>query len=113
MEPSGFLIAALFASFIVVLLLGVPVAYALGGMAVLFTAIAMFCDQFLGTATGLDFNVFSLVIHRIYQLMENWLLVALPMFIFMGPTYSIARGWRTGSCAPCRTCSEGCEAEWH
>ena len=84
MEPSGFLIVALFASFIVVLLLGVPVAYALGGMAVLFTAIAMFCDQFLGTSTGLDFNVFSLVIHRIYQLMENWLLVALPMFIFMG-----------------------------
>ena len=84
MEPSGFLIVALFASFIVVLLLGVPVAYALGGMAVLFTVIAMFCDQFLGTSTGLDFNVFSLVIHRIYQLMENWLLVALPMFIFMG-----------------------------
>ena len=84
MEPSVFLIVALFASFIVVLLLGVPVAYALGGVAVLFTAIAMFCDQFLGTSTGLDFNVFSLVIHRIYQLMENWLLVALPMFIFMG-----------------------------
>ena len=84
MAISTFLIIALFIAFITLLLLGVPVAYALGGLAVIFTAIAMICDQFAGTFIGLDFQVFSLIINRIYQLLDNWVLVALPMFIFMG-----------------------------
>ena len=84
MEPHTVLIVLLFLSFVGLLLAGIPVAYALGGLSFLFTAIAVISDQAFGTFIGLDFKVFSLVINRIYSLMENWVLVALPMFIFMG-----------------------------
>ena len=40
--------------------------------------------MYLGTATGLDFNTLGMAVSRIYRLMNNWLLVAGPMFIFMG-----------------------------
>jgi len=66
------------------LFLGVPVGFALGGAAVATTALGAACDHYLGTFSGLDFKVFSLVINRIYGLMGNWVLVALPMFILMG-----------------------------
>ena len=66
------------------LLLGVPVAFSLGGASVITTAIAVFSDQAFGTFSGTDFNVFSLVVNRIYGVMGNWVLVALPMFILMG-----------------------------
>mgnify|MGYP001243504510 CR=1 FL=1 len=84
MDFTTFLIIALFVSFIALLLLGVQVAYALGGLAVIFTVIAIGLDKYAGTFIGLDFNVLSLIVNRIYQLLNNWLLVALPMFIFMG-----------------------------
>jgi len=41
-------------------------------------------DQYLGTTTGLDFLTLGLVVNRIYKIMDNWVLVALPVFIFMG-----------------------------
>ena len=84
MELTTFLIIALFVSFVAFLLIGIPVAYALGGLAVIFTFIAMLCDRFAGTFIGLDLRTFSLIVNRIFALMENWVLVALPMFIFMG-----------------------------
>ena len=36
------------------------------------------------TATGLDYNTLGLLTGRIFSIMDNWVLVALPMFIFMG-----------------------------
>ncbi len=84
METTTLLIIALFVSFVTLLMLGVPVAYALGGLSVVFVGIAMLCDAYAGTFIGLDWQSFSLVINRIFALMENWVLVALPMFIFMG-----------------------------
>jgi tripartite ATP-independent transporter DctM subunit len=36
------------------------------------------------TMTGLDYNVLGLLVGRIYGIMTNWVLIALPMFIFMG-----------------------------
>jgi len=71
-------------TFLGFLLLGVPVGFSLGGAAVITTAIAAGSDQLFGTFSGLDFNVFSLVVNRIFSLMGNWVLVALPMFILMG-----------------------------
>ncbi len=68
MEPHTVLIVLLFLSFIGLLLAGIPVAYALGGLSFLFTAIAVISDQAFGTFIGLDFKVFSLVINRIYSL---------------------------------------------
>ena len=84
MDLTTLLIIALFVSFIALLLLGVQVAYALGGLSVIFTVIAISLDHFAGTFIGLDFNVLSLIVNRIFQLLDNWVLVALPMFIFMG-----------------------------
>jgi len=84
MEINDYLVVAMFASFILLLLSGYPVTYCLAGTSILFTGIGYFSDQYLETITGLDFNYFGLVVTRIYKTMTNWVLVSLPMFIFMG-----------------------------
>jgi tripartite ATP-independent transporter DctM subunit len=71
-------------TFIRLLFTGFPIAFVLGGVAMLFTLIGYLSDLYLGTITGLDFHVVGLVVNRIYKLMDNWVLVAVPMFIFMG-----------------------------
>ena len=81
---SEILVGAMFVTFIVFLFTGIPVAYVLGGVGVLFAGIGYFSDLYLGTVTGLDFLTLGLVVNRIYKVMDNWVLVALPMFIFMG-----------------------------
>ena len=78
------LLISMFVAFGGMLLIGVQVSYALFGTSVIFTAVAVFSDQYFGTATGLDFDFFGLVIKRIYALMTNWILIAGTMFIFMG-----------------------------
>ncbi len=84
MEVSEILVIAMFASFMLLLFAGYPVAWVLGGVAILFTAIGYFSDQYLDTITGLDYNTLGLSVGRIFHVMDNWVLVALPMFIFMG-----------------------------
>jgi tripartite ATP-independent transporter DctM subunit len=84
MEVSDYLVIAMLLTFIGLLFTGFPIAWVLGGTAVAFTAIGMLADQYLGAWTGIDYVVFSMCINRIYRLMYNWVLVALPMFIFMG-----------------------------
>ena len=78
------LLISMFVVFGAMLLIGVQVSYALFGTSVIFTAVAIFSDQYFDTATGLDFDFFGLVIKRIYALMTNWILIAGTMFIFMG-----------------------------
>ncbi len=34
--------------------------------------------------TGLDFMSVGMEVNRIFAIMNNWIMVALPMFIFMG-----------------------------
>lgn len=77
---------AMLASFILLLFSGFPVAWVLGGVAVLFTAAGYLADTYLDAATGLDYNTLGLVVGRIFAIMENWVLVAIPMFILMGLT---------------------------
>ena len=84
MEPREFLAIAMFVLFIVLILTGFPVGWVLGGLAVLFTAIAIVFEQDLGIYTGVDWSYSSLVVERIWDLMDNWVLVALPLFILMG-----------------------------
>ncbi len=50
----------------------------------IFTLVGWCADQWFGTITGLDYLTLGMVINRIYKFMDNWVLVALPMFIFMG-----------------------------
>ena len=84
MEMSEILVIAMFASFMLLLFIGYPVAWVLGGVAILFSVVGYFSDIYLDTITGLDYNTLGLAVGRIYSVMDNWVLVALPMFIFMG-----------------------------
>ena len=84
MEIETALVTLMFASFIGLLFTGFPVGYSLAGIAVLFAGIGYLADEYMGAATGLDYLTLGLVVNRIYKIMDNWILVALPMFIFMG-----------------------------
>ena len=74
----------LFLTVIVVLLAGFPVAFTLGGTALLFAA--------AGVVTGV-FNeaLLSGLPNRIFGIMTNETLVAVPLFVFMGVTLERAR----------------------
>ena len=74
----------MFVGFITLVFTGFPVAWVLGGLAVLFTAIALVAEIDLGLATGVDWAWASITVERIWDVMTNWVLVALPMFIYMG-----------------------------
>ncbi len=84
METGDYFVIAMFLTFIGFLFTGFPVAWVLGGVAVLFTFIATISDTFFGTMTGLDYLTLGMSVNRIFKYMDNWVLVALPMFIFMG-----------------------------
>ena len=69
---TEFLALAMFGTLVATLLLGFPVAFTLGAIAI-----------FFGIPTlGLD--IFSLLPMRIYGIMTNFTLLAVPLFIFMG-----------------------------
>jgi tripartite ATP-independent transporter DctM subunit len=84
METNEILIVAMFATFILLLFTGFPVAWVLAGVGTLFAFLAYLSDMHLDTITGIDFLSVGLVVDRMYKIMDNWILVALPMFIFMG-----------------------------
>ena len=79
-----FMAIALFFSFIALIFYGYPVAWTMGGLAILFTMISMISDEYFDTFFGVDWQFASMVVYRLYGVMANWVLVALPMFIFMG-----------------------------
>jgi len=84
MELNEILVIAMFLSFIALLFTGIPVAWVLGGIGVIFAGIGYISDEYFDTITGLDYTTLGLVVNRLYKIMDNWILVALPMFIFMG-----------------------------
>jgi len=84
MEINEILVIAMFLSFIALLFTGIPVAWVLGGIGVVFAGIGYIADTYFDTITGLDYTTLGLVVNRLYKIMDNWILVALPMFIFMG-----------------------------
>ncbi|MDJ0759934.1 MAG: TRAP transporter large permease subunit [Woeseiaceae bacterium] len=74
----------LFATVIVVLLAGFPVAFTLGGTSLIFAGI--------GVATGAFNDAFlSSLPNRVFGIMTNETLVAVPLFVFMGVTLERAR----------------------
>jgi tripartite ATP-independent transporter DctM subunit len=84
MEFNDYLVIAMFLTFVGLLFTGFPVAWVLGGVAMIFTLVGYYSDLWFGTITGLDYLTLGMVVNRIYKFMDNWVLVALPMFIFMG-----------------------------
>jgi TRAP-type mannitol/chloroaromatic compound transport system permease large subunit len=90
-------------SFMVLVFTGFPIAWILGGIAVLFTALAIVLEVDFNIPTGMDWSYASISVERIWNVMENWVMVALPMFIFMGlllDRSGIARELMTGFLAP-------------
>jgi len=85
MLAQNYLVIAMFLTFIALLFTGFPVAWVLAGVGIGFSGIAWFTDNVLRwTMTGLDYNTLGLLVGRIFGIMDNWVLIALPMFIFMG-----------------------------
>jgi len=78
------LVVAMFIAFVGLIFSGYPVAWVLGGLSVFFTAIAVIAEAEFAVPVGVDWAYTSLTVDRIWDLMNNWVLVALPMFIFMG-----------------------------
>jgi tripartite ATP-independent transporter DctM subunit len=83
-DPAQYMAIVLFASFVGLIFTGYPVAWLMGGLAVAFTAMSVLSDTYLDTFFGVDWGYSSIIVDRIYAVMNNWVLVALPMFVFMG-----------------------------
>ncbi len=77
---------ALMVTFILGLFLGYPVAWLLAGISVLFAGIAIVLTTQFGIDTFLmtSWVKFSGIIDRFDAIMSNWVLVSLPMFVYMG-----------------------------
>ena len=74
----------LFATIIIVLLLGFPVAFSLAGTSLIFAVIGIISGSFeQAFLTGLP--------NRVYGIMTNTTLLAVPLFIFMGITLEKSR----------------------
>lgn len=84
MAANEWLAVAMFAAFITLIFTGYPIAWVLGGLAVLFTALAIIAEVDFTLVMDVDWAYTSLTVDRIWELMTNWVLVALPMFIYMG-----------------------------
>nr|WP_237754574.1 MULTISPECIES: TRAP transporter large permease subunit [unclassified Leisingera] len=81
----------MFLTFIALLFTGFPVAWTLAGVGVAYCGLAYLFDNGMmnwtgleETLTGLDYLTLGAVVNRVYATMSNAVLVALPMFIFMG-----------------------------
>lgn len=84
MLVNDIMVICMFLTFIALLFTGFPIAFVLGGTAMIFTIVGELADLYLDTLTGLDLNLLGMVDSRLFKLMSNWILVAVPMFIFMG-----------------------------
>ena len=83
--PSNEILALfMFVAFIALVFTGFPVAWLLAGLAIFFTALAIVLEVDFGIPIGVDWNYSSIAVERVWNVMENWVMVALPMFIFMG-----------------------------
>ncbi|HEX9718866.1 MAG TPA: TRAP transporter large permease subunit [Ramlibacter sp.] len=77
---------ALMVTFILALFTGYPVAWLLSGISLLFATIAITLTTQFGVDTFLmtSWVKFSGIIDRFDAIMSNWVLVSLPMFVYMG-----------------------------
>lgn len=85
-EANEILVIAMLGSFIVLLFTGYPVAWLLAGISVVFSVGSILLAQHFDVDTYFltDWRIFGVMVQRIFAQMSNWVLVALPMFIFMG-----------------------------
>ncbi len=84
MPANEILAILMFVSFIALVFTGFPVAWILGGLAVVYSAIAIVLGVDFALPNMIDWGYTSLTVDRIWNVMENWVMVALPLFILMG-----------------------------
>ncbi|MGK0337254.1 MAG: TRAP-type mannitol/chloroaromatic compound transport system permease large subunit, partial [Candidatus Azotimanducaceae bacterium] len=72
----------MFLAFIGLIFTGFPVAWVLGGLAVLFTALGILLRVDFDLPIAMSWDYSSIAVERMWDVMNNWVLVALPMFIF-------------------------------
>jgi tripartite ATP-independent transporter DctM subunit len=85
MGLEQFLVLAMFASFMGLLLLGFPVAWSLAGIGFVFAVIGHVLVEFIGADLWFSWGgTIGVLDRRIYGIVANELMVALPLFIFMG-----------------------------
>jgi tripartite ATP-independent transporter DctM subunit len=84
MPANEILAVLMLLSFIALVFTGFPIAWILGGLAVVFTALAIVLEVDFNLPMHVDWGYASLSVERIWNNMENWVMVALPMFVFMG-----------------------------
>lgn len=84
MTGAEILAAGMLLAFIGLILTGFPVAWILGGLAVFTTALAIILEVDFAIPTQVNWDYTSLTVDRTWNVMQNWVLVALPMFIYMG-----------------------------
>jgi len=86
METNEILVVTMLVSFMALIFTGIPVAWALAGVSIAFSFIAIYGFELFNWDTYFltDMRIFGIFVQRIWGQMSNWILVALPMFIFMG-----------------------------
>ncbi len=94
MEFNELLSVILFLGFIVLLFSGFPIPWLLGGFSILVATVAIYVGEnmedwlyetYPDTWLDIDWSYMSAIVRNIFsQTMENQVLVALPMFVFMG-----------------------------
>jgi tripartite ATP-independent transporter DctM subunit len=86
MEVNEILVVAMLGTFIALIFTGIPIAWVLAGVSLLFSAIAVLGYEYFDWETYFltDWRIFGIFVQRVWGQMSNWILVALPMFIYMG-----------------------------
>ncbi|MBZ2169615.1 TRAP transporter large permease subunit [Marinobacter sp. F4216] len=85
MELETLFVIGMFLTFGVLLMTGYPVAWVLGGTAVIWTVVGVVAVENFGANLWFDYpSSMGLVPERIWDIVKSETLVALPMFIFMG-----------------------------
>ncbi|MBB4286394.1 TRAP transporter large permease subunit [Roseospira goensis] len=80
------LVIILLISFMGLIFTGFPLAWVLGGVSFAYLVISLVLLNGFNVDTYFldEWNDFAIIVDRIWAQMQNWVLVALPMFIFMG-----------------------------
>ena len=74
----------LFATFMVVMFSGYPIAFVLGGVAVAFAALGTVLDAFSVDADMASLRMIGFVANRIFDTLSSYSLIPMSMFVFMG-----------------------------
>src|SRR3546814_19846123 len=74
----------MFATFIALLFTGYPLAFVLGGVAVIFAVTGEILNTWFDVWVDADLGYLHFAVNRIFGVMSSYGLVPVPMFIFMG-----------------------------